>query len=72
MRSMASRSGSFVIDGSKAKTIDKTDLDKVHDPHVRISLELQRAFGLDVSTLFISPDFLELNRKTHSALNQPL
>jgi hypothetical protein len=32
--------------GSKAKTVDATDLDKVRDPHVRISLELQRAFGL--------------------------
>ena len=37
---------SFVSDGSKAKTIDETDLDKVRDPHVRMSLELQRAFGL--------------------------
>ncbi|MCP3879928.1 MAG: integrase, partial [Sulfitobacter sp.] len=32
--------------GSKAKTVDQTDLDKVRDPHVRMSLELQRAFGL--------------------------
>ncbi len=63
---------SFVIDGSKAKTIDKTDLDKVRDPHDRMSLELQRAFGLHVSTLFISPDFLELNRRTHPALIQRL
>lgn len=37
---------SFVSDGSKAKTIDETDLEKVRDPHVRMSLELQRAFGL--------------------------
>jgi len=32
--------------GSKAKTVGETDLNKVRDPHVRMSLELQRAFGL--------------------------
>jgi site-specific recombinase XerD len=37
---------SFTSDGSKAKTVDPTDLEKVRDPHVRMSLELQRAFGL--------------------------
>jgi hypothetical protein len=37
---------SFASDGSKAKTIDETDLEKVRDLHVRLSLELQRAFGL--------------------------
>jgi len=37
---------SFVSDGSKAKTIVVTDLEKVRDPHVRMSLELQSAFGL--------------------------
>ncbi|MCP3880641.1 MAG: integrase [Sulfitobacter sp.] len=37
---------SFVSDGTKAKIIDESDLDKVRDPHVRMSLELQRAFGL--------------------------
>jgi hypothetical protein len=36
----------FVSDGSKAKTIGVTDLEKVRDPHVRMSLELQAAFGL--------------------------
>ena len=36
----------FVADGSKARTVEETDLDKVRDPHVRMSLELQRAFGL--------------------------
>jgi hypothetical protein len=35
-----------VSDGSKAKTIGVTDLEKVRDPHVRMSLELQAAFGL--------------------------
>jgi len=37
---------SFSGNGSKAKTVDQTDLEKVRDPHVRMSLELQRAFGL--------------------------
>jgi hypothetical protein len=37
---------SFVSDGSKPKTIGETDLEKVRDPHVRRSLELQSAFGL--------------------------
>ena len=36
----------FMNDGSKAKTVDPAELDKVRDPHVRMSLELQRAFGL--------------------------
>ena len=31
---------------SKAKTVDAVDLGKVRDPHVRMSLELQSAFGL--------------------------
>ena len=37
---------SFVSDGSKAKSICVADLEKVCDPHVRMSLELQSAFGL--------------------------
>lgn len=36
----------FIGQGSKAKDLSPTDLDKVRDPHVRMSLELQRAFGL--------------------------
>jgi len=36
----------LVSDGSKAKTVNATDLAKVRDPYVRMSLELQRAFGL--------------------------
>jgi site-specific recombinase XerC len=36
----------FVSDGSKAKTIGVTALEKVRDPHVCMSLELQSAFGL--------------------------
>ncbi len=33
-------------DESKAKQVDRTDLERVRDPHVRMSLELQQAFGL--------------------------
>ena len=36
----------FVSNESKAKQVDRTDLERVRDPHVRISLELQQAFGL--------------------------
>ncbi len=36
----------FIGSVSKAKTIGATDLDKVRDPHARMSLELQSAFGL--------------------------
>ena len=36
----------FSGNGSKAKTVGETDLNKVRDPHARMSLELQRAFGL--------------------------
>ncbi len=31
---------------SRAKAVDQSQLDRVRDPHVRMSLELQRAFGL--------------------------
>jgi len=36
----------FVTDGSKAKSVSTTDLEKVRDSYVRMSLELQQAFGL--------------------------
>ena len=36
----------FVSRTSKAKTVQATDLEKVRDAHVRMSLELQQAFGL--------------------------
>jgi site-specific recombinase XerD len=36
----------FVTDGSKVRSVSTTDLDKVQDIHVRMSLELQQAFGL--------------------------
>ena len=36
----------FVTGVSKAKEIDQAKLDQIRDTHVRMSLELQRAFGL--------------------------
>ena len=36
----------FVTNTNKAKSISKVDLAKVRDEHVRMSLELQQAFGL--------------------------
>ena len=36
----------YVGNASKAKTVDGADLEKVRDDHVRMSLELQQAFGL--------------------------
>lgn len=36
----------FVTNGSKAKSVDAPDLEKIRDPYVRMSLELQQAFGL--------------------------
>ena len=36
----------FITNESKAKTVTSPDLDKIRDEHVRMSLELQQAFGL--------------------------
>jgi len=36
----------FVGEGSKARQVDGADLERVRDAHVRMSLELQQAFGL--------------------------
>ena len=36
----------FVTNASKAKTLPQPSLEQVRDPYVRMSLELQRAFGL--------------------------
>jgi integrase len=36
----------FVTNTSKAKTVSAPDLEKIPDPHIRMSLELQQAFGL--------------------------
>ena len=36
----------FVTNTSKAKTLHPPDLEKIPDPHIRMSLQLQQAFGL--------------------------
>ncbi|MCP5409972.1 MAG: integrase domain-containing protein [Chromatiaceae bacterium] len=36
----------YVTNSSKAKALHAADLEKIPDPHVRLSLELQQAFGL--------------------------
>ena len=36
----------FVTNVTKAKSLNRSELDKVLDPHVRMSLKLQQAFGL--------------------------
>ena len=36
----------FVTNSSKAKALDAPDLEKIPDPHIRLSLQLQQAFGL--------------------------
>ena len=36
----------FVTNASKAKVVSATDLELIRDPYVRMSLELQQAFGL--------------------------
>ncbi len=36
----------FVTNASKAKSVGAPDLEKIRDPYVRMSLELQQAFGL--------------------------
>ena len=36
----------FVTNTSKAKTLNTRDLEKIPDPHIRMSLQLQQAFGL--------------------------
>lgn len=36
----------FITNESKARTVTNSELDKVRDQHVRMSLELQQAFGL--------------------------
>ena len=36
----------FVINGSKAKSVGAPGLEKIRDPYVRMSPELQQAFGL--------------------------
>ena len=40
------QSRSFIADVSKAKDLDKERLEKINDAHLRLSLELQKEFGL--------------------------
>ena len=46
MRATACRRGSTWRRTSKARALDPAKLAAIRDPHVRVSLELQRAFGL--------------------------
>lgn len=50
----------FVTNGSKAKSVDAPDLEKIHDPYVRMSLELQQAFGLRrEEAIKFNPDYAD-------------
>jgi len=45
---------------SKAKVVDQAELDRIDDPHVRMSLELQREFGLRrEEAIKFSPNFAD-------------
>ena len=57
----------FVSNESKAKQVDSTDLERVRDPYVRMSLELQQAFGLRrEEAIKFNPSYAE--RGDHLAL----
>ena len=43
----------FVTDESKARSVTREQLEKVRDEHVRMSLELQQAFGLREHVLWL-------------------
>ena len=50
----------FVTNESKAKSVTRLQLDKVRDEHVRMSLELQQAFGLRrEEAMKIQPSFAD-------------
>ncbi|WP_339671435.1 phage integrase N-terminal domain-containing protein [Dasania marina] len=52
----------FVTNVSKARDLDKELLAKISDPHLRISLELQKAFGLRrEEAIKFSPDYAGQN-----------
>lgn len=56
----------FVTNISKAKDIDQELLAKISDPHLRISLELQKAFGLRrEEAIKFSPDFADRDTYVH-------
>jgi site-specific recombinase XerD len=57
----------FVTNTSKAKEVDEADLEKIRDQHVRMSLELQQAFGLRrEEAIKFSPSYAD--RGDHIAL----
>lgn len=57
----------FVTNASKAKVIDREDLERIRDPYVRISLELQQAFGLRrEEAIKFSPSYAD--RRDHITL----
>lgn len=57
-------SRTFVTNVSKARDLDQDLLDKINDPHLAISLELQKAFGLRrEEAIKFSPDYAD--RETH-------
>ncbi|MFC1602921.1 phage integrase N-terminal domain-containing protein [Pseudomonadota bacterium] len=59
----------YVTNISKAKTITALDLEKVGDQHVRMSLELQQAFGLRrEEAIKFQPDYAD--RGDHIALKE--
>ena len=50
----------FVSNTSKAKEVDKQDMERIGDPYVRMSLELQQAFGLRrEEAIKFTPDFAD-------------
>lgn len=50
----------FVTNDSKAREVTAQQLDRISDPHVRMSLELQQAFGLRrEEAIKFSPDFAD-------------
>ncbi len=59
----------FVTNTSKAQTVTAPDLEKVRDQHVRMSLELQQAFGLRrEEAIKFQPSFAD--RGDHIALKE--
>jgi len=59
----------FVTNTSKAQTVRAPDLEKVRDQHVRMSLELQQAFGLRrEEAIKFQPSFAD--RGDHIALKE--
>ena len=57
----------FVVGKSRARSLDRTQLDRVTDAHVRMSLELQLAFGLRrEESIKFSPSYAD--RREHLIL----